>query len=86
MPMEQVAATPAAKKADSKSKFRSLEAQRSDNGGFIVRVSHEQPRNSVYVEPDTLTFGPDEGGKVMAEIGKCLGIAGAGAKQPDGKK
>lgn len=62
-------------KAPGKKTLRSLEAERSANGGFIVRHRFNNS-GPTYTEPEEHTFGKGEGGKVLEHIGKNLGIGG----------
>lgn len=63
-------------KGGGKPEFDHVEASRADNGGWIVKKYYTSP-GPMYKPPDELVFGKDEGGKVLAALGKCLGVKGS---------
>ena len=57
----------------SKPEMKSMEYERSANGGHVF--THRMQNNGSYHEPETHTFGADEGAKAMAHFAKHAGIS-----------
>ncbi len=76
-PLVEASASPSVPKAGrGKKTLRSLEARCSENGGHIVTHNFEST-GGTYYPSEEFVFGADEGGQVLAHIGKQLGIKGA---------
>lgn len=65
-----------------KKSLRSIEVERSANGGFIARhrFNNEGPH---YHEPEEHTFGKDEGKKFMAHMAEHMGVNEAGTDKDE---
>lgn len=74
-PMVEAKADSALAKGKGKKTLKSIEARCADNGGHII--THNYESGDMFHPSDEFVFGADEGGKVLAHLGKHLGIKGA---------
>ena len=57
-----------------KAELRSIEVERSANGGFIASHRFMNGGSGPYKESEQHTFGPDEGGKMIDHIKGAMGV------------
>lgn len=71
-----------AKAAKSGKTMKTAEVRCTTNGGYVVKLCHESSDMS-YHKPDEHALGPEDGGKVLALVGKHLGIKGAAEEEDE---
>lgn len=86
-PMVEAKAENPVSKGKGKKTLRIIEARCGENGGYIVTHNFDSS-GMEYYKPEEFVFGEDEGGKVLAHIGKALKIPAsaeeAGEKEHEG--
>jgi|SRR5579871_337919 len=68
-------------KALKNKKVKSIEGERSANGGIIMRHRFDNTGEGPYKDSEEHTFGPDEEAKALAHFAEHMGLGGRKPKQ-----